>query len=283
MYRGYQVKSSTLSDLFLTSTVNWQGEEAAFRENIESIQSQVNIDFSERANIEDDDGNIDAEQIVKAWFPVQEYDVFLSHSHADVETAIQFAVWLKKYLGLKVFVDSTVWGCADELLAQLDKKYCYKQNTGTYDYDKRNKTTAHVHLMLAMALQEMINKSECFLFVDSGNSIDLSWRQAQETKSPWIFEELKTTSIIEKIRPSRIVLREGLEHRDSTHVFAQKDLDVYYPVGSELSKLTRLTYEDLKNAQMDHQNNPNMHGLDTLYNQTPLKIDSHFSRGFQTR
>lgn len=104
MYRGYQVKSSTLSDLFLTSTVNWQGEEAAFRENIESIQSQVNIDFSERANIEDDDGNIDAEQIVKAWFPVQEYDVFLSHSHADVETAIQFAVWLKKYLGLKVLL-----------------------------------------------------------------------------------------------------------------------------------------------------------------------------------
>lgn len=283
MYRGYQVKVSALSDLFLPSTVNWQGEKTAFKENIESIQSQVNVDFSERANIEDDDGNVDAEKIVKAWFPVQKYDLFLSHSHADVEIAIQFAVWLKKYLGLNVFVDSTVWGCADELLAKLDKKYCYKKNTETYDYDKRNKTTAHVHLMLAMALQEMISKSECFVFLDSGNSLDLSWRQAQETKSPWIFEELKTTSIIEKIRPSRLAFREELEHRDSTHVFAQKDLDVRYPVGSELTKLTRLTYEDLKNAQVDHKNNPNMHGLDALYNRTPLKINKQFSRGFQTR
>lgn len=241
MYRGYQVKLSTLSDLFLSTTVNWKDEKAIFKEEIESIQSRVNIDFPERMEIEDDGGNIDAEKIVRAWFPVQEYDVFLSHSHADVETAIQLAVWLKKYLGLKVFVDSTVWGCADELLAKLDKKYCYKQNTGTYDYDKRNETTAHVHLMLAMALQEMISKSECFLFLDSGNSLDLSRWQSQGTKSPWIFEELKTTSIIEKIRPSRMVLREELEHRDNTHIFLQKGLDVHYPVGSELNKLTRLT------------------------------------------
>ena len=101
---------------------------------------------------------IDGHLMSEDWFPQVKADIFLSHSHLDKEYAYALAGWLNVNLGLKVFVDSAIWSCADELLNEIDDKYCM---TGKdyYSYASRNITTAHVHMMLSTALLKMIDKT----------------------------------------------------------------------------------------------------------------------------
>lgn len=49
-----------------------------------------------------EDGTIDGDRLQNSWFPQREkkFDVFLSHSHADQELAIQFSGWLYQVFGL---------------------------------------------------------------------------------------------------------------------------------------------------------------------------------------
>lgn len=52
------------------------------------------------------------------------YDVFISHSHNNEVEAHLLATWLEKFRGLTCFVDSFAWGSADQLLKEIDDKYC---------------------------------------------------------------------------------------------------------------------------------------------------------------
>lgn len=97
------------------------------------------------------DGELKASEIEKDGFPSFKADVFLSHSHKDEKNVIAFAGLLSE-LGLTVFIDSCVWGCADDLLRHIDNKYCVAKTNpdgsiDTYNYQKRNQSTAHVHMM----------------------------------------------------------------------------------------------------------------------------------------
>ena len=266
MYRGFQIGASDVENNLLTdSKINWDVKVKAFEEKMQLIRSKVNLDIVESSGFEALDGSIDAGKLVRHWFPVSEYDVFLSHSHLDKDSAVRFAVWLQEYLGLRVFVDSTVWGYSYDLLRKLDDKYCYQSASQTYSYEKRNETTSHVHLMLAMALQEMINKSECFVFFKSENSFSLSIQQESQTKSPWIFEELKTTSIIHKIVPERFLLKKQIETRDRAGVFARGKINVNYPINDDLNKLGNLTWKYLMMAATTRRVTPKLLGLDAIY------------------
>ncbi len=120
-----------------------------------------------------------------------EYHVFISHSHDDLEVALLLATFFNRYLGLNVFLDSYVWKSADGLLRKIDDEYC-KQGNGHYNYHRRNFSTSHIHAMLSMAILDIINKTECCIFIESNHSIKLSsLRNANSAKtlSPWIYEE----------------------------------------------------------------------------------------------
>src|SRR5438309_1285086 len=65
-------------------------------------------------------GKVDGSEMQDHWFPKIEADVFISHSHTDELAAIELAGWLKDQFGLNSFIDSCVWGHADELLKQVD-------------------------------------------------------------------------------------------------------------------------------------------------------------------
>lgn len=117
---------------------------------------------------------IDGTKLQESWFPTkQNFSVFLSHSHSDEKLAISLAGFLEKEIKLNTFIDSCLWGSCNELLREIDEKYCIHSNRTSFDYDKRNYSTSHVHMMLSIALSRMIDNCEAIFFLNSENSISL--------------------------------------------------------------------------------------------------------------
>lgn len=176
-------------------------------------------------------GALNGTLMQKDWFPEIQSHIFLSHSHADEEVALTLAGFLYKQYKIKTFIDSTVWGYSNDLLKSIDDKYSLFDGYGaTYDYNKRNASTSHVHMMLSSALSMMIDKAECLLFLNTPNSITTEQSFDQSTYSPWIYSELATSRIIRKIDP-RPELRKReiqLSAGDKTMFAINESLEVYY-------------------------------------------------------
>ena len=135
-------------------------------------------------------GVIDGKTLKELWFPKGRYHVFLSHSHGDIALARYFKTWLNYNCGLRCFIDADIWENAYDLLRELDKKYSKPEGSSSYDYNRRNQTTAHVYSMLTMALFEAIDEIECPVFIESSNSVTLKEGIEKGTLSPWIYEEV---------------------------------------------------------------------------------------------
>ena len=95
MYRAYNLsKVSFNSDISRDETV--------YEENAEDFRTLL-----KRAS---DSGRLDGNAIREQWFPQQgQKKVFISHSHKDLDKALQLANWLKSNLGVDAFIDSSVW------------------------------------------------------------------------------------------------------------------------------------------------------------------------------
>lgn len=148
------------------------------------------------------DGKIDGTKMQNDWFPEINADVFISHSHKDELLAKKFASYLKDKFNLTSFIDSCVWGYANDLLKEIDNKYCIMENGTLYDYDKRNYSTSHVHMMLSTALAMMLDKTECVFLLNTGNSIKTS-SLIQSTESPWLYSEITYSKLLRRREPVR--------------------------------------------------------------------------------
>lgn len=168
------------------------------------ISSQKDIRTALKRVINPDDGIIDGDALRKAIFPVNSqkeplyFDVFISHSHNDIESAKILAAYLRNKLGMSPFIDNYIWGSADGLLHEIDNDYCRISGMNSYNYDKRNFSTSHVHTMLSMAIMEMIARCKCFIFIESGASINLNILNSsgRKTQSPWLFQELQYVNML---------------------------------------------------------------------------------------
>ena len=181
-------------------------------------------------------GIIDGERLQNFVFPTNNYDVFISHSHNDLEIAKRFATWLKEKYGYNVFLDSFVWNSADGLLRDIDNLYC-KQRNGLYNYHKRNYSTAHIHTMLSMSIMEIIKRSKVGILIDSHHSINLErLRNSNQAKtlSPWIFQEI-------------MLMRQFANSESSTRMFSSENLNESLQMAHtvDLSDFTPLTARDL--------------------------------------
>lgn len=163
----------------------------------EKIERKLDeYEFPENSN------DVDLSEVIKDWFPLGKYHIFLSHLHGDEKKAIAISYYLKEHFGLDCFVDSCVWGYAETLLRKLDEKYC-KKNGKTFDYDCRNGTTAHVHLMLNSALMEMMQSCLAFVFLQTKNSLQTDRKGVENwTYSSWIYSELSMSRIMFNILKS---------------------------------------------------------------------------------
>ncbi|MFP6209683.1 TIR domain protein [Helicobacter pylori] len=110
--------------------------------------------------------------------------VFLSHSHADKNKALEIKDYLESQTKRKVFIDSLFWDYKDDVLNELA------------EYDDISKIEDAFTLILRESLQDMIEKCPYFVFLQSKNSVSnqgLSRNQdlLKITYSAWIYEELK--------------------------------------------------------------------------------------------
>lgn len=186
--------------------------------------------------VKGESGIIDGEKLRNFIFPTNNYDVFISHSHNDLEITKRFATWLKEKYGYNVFLDSFVWNSADGLLREIDNLYC-KQRNGLYNYHKRNYSTAHIHTMLSMSIMEIIKRSKVGILIDSHHSINLErLRNSNQAKtlSPWIFQEI-------------MLMRQFANSESSTRVFSSENLNESLQMAHtvDLSGFIPLTARDL--------------------------------------
>ncbi len=230
--------------------------EIAFKTNIDTINrlcnevcdevynfksKKANFKKSIRQLIKPQDGILNGSTIKDVYFPSTtldgfKYDFFISHSHNDEEAAIILAAWLETYYDCSCFIDSLVWKSADELLKEIDDRYCYRKHTKTYDYKKRNFTTSHVHAILSMALLETIKNSKCCIFIESDESISLSNGLRKKTFSPWLYEEIKYMTLFQPT--------------DSTKYFAKTDsLNENFKVKYDADELDRFPFLDNVNIR----------------------------------
>lgn len=137
---------------------------------------------------------LNANMIMSEWFPKVDANVFISHSHRDVDLAKCVAGMLLKY-GRKPFIDSCFWGYMLNLQKQIDDKFAKCGHF--YDYDARNQTTAHVHLMVANSLLKTISRCEEIIFINTPESIVVDSTENKDvTESPWLYSELNFAKVL---------------------------------------------------------------------------------------
>lgn len=217
-------------------------------------------------------GALDGTKMRQDWFPQQKYDVFLSHSHKDINKVKAFAGWLSDVFGLQCFIDSSVWGYSDDLLKKIDDRYCLNKSSHTYDYQTRNYSTSHVHMMLSTALEDMMDHCECLMFLNTPSSISVednlkhikSGHKTKElTSSPWIYQELSLSRLL------RIQIPDRIKAGRMTYEQRSKDLrneciDISYDVSSYLTEMRELDCARLEAWKKAY--NPNgRNALDALY------------------
>ncbi|MDT4012497.1 MULTISPECIES: toll/interleukin-1 receptor domain-containing protein [Staphylococcus] len=171
------------------------------------------------------DGELDVFDTVRMMdenFMQSDFTVFLSHSHDDLEDGKKIATILEER-GEKVFIDSLYWNHFESLLKQIDDQYSKNQNDNSYDYQKRNITTAVVHTLLFISLQKAIYKCDKFIFLDSKSVDKIKVSDRKSTTSPWIFLELEIINMIIQINSSNIFKR-GFYNKDIAFNFDIKKL-----------------------------------------------------------
>ncbi|KAA6507508.1 TIR domain protein [Helicobacter pylori] len=148
--------------------------------------------------------------------------VFLSHSHADRNKALEVKDYLESKTKRKVFIDSLFWDYKDDVLNELAK------------YDDISRIKDAFTLILRESLQDMIEKCPYFVFLQSNNSVP-NQGLSRITYSAWIYEELK---IAHSISESRLIpMMESMQvfHDISPFLESLKTITL-----SELSRMINL-------------------------------------------
>lgn len=266
MYRGFKLKSFSIDDKKEETRLFDLGQNI-FLENRAKCETKL-WEIMTATN------SLDGNALVQSWFPQIDAQIFISHSHSDERLAKILAGWLYDCFKLESFIDSCVWGYADTLLKIIDNAYCLNENKLTYDYDKRNRTTSHVHMMLATAISMMIDKTECLVFLNTPKSI-VPIESITKTESPWLYYEIGVSQIIKKKIPNR-VMNEDLRTFSDKEYF-EKALQIEYQV--DLSHLNEINHDVLNRWKNSVTIKQGSIALDILYSLSPEKRYSNSLHG----
>ncbi len=128
--------------------------------------------------------------------------VFLSHSHADKNKALEVKNYLESETNHRVFIDSLFWDYKDNIVKEMSK------------YNDTSKIKDAFTLILRESLQDMIEKCPYFVFLQSNNSVSNQGLSCI-TYSAWIYEELKIAHSIRESRPTPMMESWQVSHNIS--------------------------------------------------------------------
>ena len=249
MFRGYKVEPFTIKN-------------PAYLEAGKSLlETQRNIIEQNLKTFIYSDNSLDGSRIQGNWFPQVDVHIFISHSHKDEDLAVAFAGWLWQTFEIMAFVDSMIWGYSDALLKMIDNKYSMNDSRTFYDYNARNISTSHVHMMLSTALAMMIDKTECLLFLSTPNSVTPIEQIESQTKSPWLYYEIAITRLIRTRSPVRS-LYEGSK-------YFSKGVQTSFEV--DLSHFTTVDADDFNEWERRKGKSTGENALDKFYQLNPPK------------
>ncbi len=164
----------------------------------------------EDAKHSNDDTILNHSEIKEAFFSpfkpqLKNAQVFLSHSHADKNKALEVKNYLESKTNhrVRVFIDSLFWDYKDDVLNELEK------------YDDTSKIKDAFTLILRESLQDMIEKCPYFVFLQSNNSVSCNQDLSCITYSAWIYEELKIAHSIRESRPTPMMESWQVSHNIS--------------------------------------------------------------------
>lgn len=253
MYRGFQLKLRGYSPLFKRKFQYYRlAGEGLLKEHQDEVQSVLD-------NFLLSDGSIDGSRMQENWFPQIKADIFISHSHQDEGLAIALAGWLYEKFGLVSFIDSCVWGYADDLKKLLFKTYRKYSEPGDF-IPLRRFVSSHVHMMLSVALNQMIDNTECLFFLNTPNSISIGAPIGKTTSSPWIYSEIAMSRLIRKQTPRRLK-----KINESQKAFSRKPIRYRLP----MDHLLAIDEQDMLDWEKSYKSLSSSictpHSLDKLY------------------
>lgn len=216
--------------------------------------------MTEFANFILQDGALDGGKLKEDFFPLYDFDIFISHSHKDISDVTALVGLLHRY-GIRAFVDSYVWNSVYDLQSKLNKRHslwkkvngcincelyglCNEEQCTMYSHEEANSVAAHVYAMLSIALFEVMTKSPYMMFISTPKSLDRR-NVTERTDSSWIFQELSFAKSLLWTREE--ALREALSMdsmKKSIESSAQRFSRIEHDV--DTSCLTDVTGEDLK-------------------------------------
>ena len=253
MYRAFNVTLESNKYLGYANAQQYENDKSISLQNLRRIINSKDM--------------LQAYEIKKLLLPSKRYDIFISHSHKDLEIAKGLSGYLNALCGVSCFIDSLYWGNIDELQEELNRMHLHKDEaTGKkyFDHQSTMEVAKHANMILASALTEMIDNCECVFFLNTDNSVIRGTEaiSKNETYSPWIYHEVFTTTIIQKKQRSKF--NESYQFRDN----AIKQIpDISY--GLDLSGMTVLREEDIFEWEIKINSNKDKHPLDVLYNLNP--------------
>jgi hypothetical protein len=104
----------------------------------------------------------------------------------------------------------------------------------------------------------MIDKSECFIFLNTPNSIE-PFLEMDKTKSPWIYYEILLSKLINKKTPKR----QKLTNENYLNFSGDEDLVIKYNL--DLSNLIKIDFNNFSKIFENYQHNSMYTALDKLY------------------
>lgn len=238
MYRGFVIDKETIAKLpRLVLEFQERREYNKIQTSIISAKEAIKMEILGR------NGVIDADEVMNTCMPQgEDFDIFISHSHADVEYANELSNYIFKKFGLKCFIDSSYWlNSENDIQKPFDQKY--KDPKSKLRYTDILASTAHVHAMLTMSLLKMMDSCECCIFIRP----EQEYIPSNSVYSPWIYEEITMFNYIQKIAPRTIAITES---------FSQKPKFVY---SCDLTNMSELTLLQLNSSRYGYE------WLDYLY------------------
>ncbi|GAB0002388.1 toll/interleukin-1 receptor domain-containing protein [Helicobacter pylori] len=153
-----------------------------------------------------DDIILNHNEIKEAFFSpfkpkLKDAQVFLSHSHADRNKALEVKNYLESKTNHRVFIDSLFWDYKDNIVKEMSK------------YDNTSKIEDAFTLILRESLQDMIEKCPYFVFLKNKNSVS-DQGLSHITYSAWIYKELKIAHSIRESRPTPMMENFQVSHNN---------------------------------------------------------------------